>query len=212
MLRFNVLFPDDDLKELNDARATIRMFSIPGGNFQELFMQDYCKRVVREIDGSEIISPNIVESPWLGSIPPYQLSGSGSTLIVLYIQCKNNQHDFYFRSSHIGDKCVPLLFELASQYDVNMWLCHRLKITEEIFNKYPGIMYSIDQDRVMESYEDFEDTWRVLNYQLNKILQERNKEFTEDPEWIAHDKMIAERDLARVLGWDFKWEGTNDSK
>jgi len=60
------------------------------------------RRIIREIDKSEVISSNIIDSPILGPITPLQISGGTKTLLLVYFDRKT--------SSSI----LPILFFVTS--------------------------------------------------------------------------------------------------
>lgn len=54
--------------------------------------------MIKEIDKSDVVGPNLIKSPVLGPIPPQTLSGGVKTLIMI------NQHpDMIFNATHCGD-------------------------------------------------------------------------------------------------------------
>ncbi len=50
--------------------------------------------MIRDIDRSDVVSAGIINSPFLGTIPPSRLSGGGKTLILM-----NFDNDHIFNAS-----------------------------------------------------------------------------------------------------------------
>lgn len=92
-------------------------------------LDDDAIRFVKEIDKSEVKGPNLIESPYLGPISPYWLSGGTKTLI-----CIKNRKDLIFNATACGDNCSPYLLELAEDEDViiNLYYCMDFKEPFEI--------------------------------------------------------------------------------
>ena len=57
--------------------------------------------MVKDIDGSEVKGPRLIDNPFLGPIPSERLSGGVKTLILM-------QHDseHVFNASSCGDNCA----------------------------------------------------------------------------------------------------------
>ena len=86
------------------------------------------KQMVKDIDRSELVSPNLVISPVLGSIPVSRLSGGVKTLIQI-----NNDKDHVYNASACGDNCVPWLLKISEEKDVLLRLGHLMRFPNEGF-------------------------------------------------------------------------------
>ncbi len=86
------------------------------------------KQMVKDIDRSELVSPNLVISPVLGSIPVSRLSGGVKTLIQI-----NNDKDHVYNASACGDNCVPWLLKIAEEKDVLVRLGHLMRFPDKDF-------------------------------------------------------------------------------
>ncbi len=65
-------------------------------------------QMIRAIDGSEVMGPRVIDSPFLGSIPTERLSGSVKTLILM---SKDQEH--MFNASACGDDCAEWILKIA---------------------------------------------------------------------------------------------------
>ncbi len=65
-------------------------------------------RMIKDIDGSDVIGPRVIDSPFLGSISTERLSGGVKTLILM-----KHDHDHVFNASACGDNCAKWILEIA---------------------------------------------------------------------------------------------------
>ena len=73
--------------------------------------------MINDVDGSEVIGAHLIESPYLGPIPPERLSGGVKTLILI-----NNDSNHVFNASACGDNCAKWLLEIGKNKDVTVRL------------------------------------------------------------------------------------------
>ena len=58
-------------------------------------LDDFAKKVIKKVDGSDVIDAQAIKSPVLGIIPPTELSGGVKTLLLLKtarMKCSMLQH------------------------------------------------------------------------------------------------------------------------
>lgn len=70
------------------------------------------KQMVEDVDRSKIIGPHLIDSPFLGPIPPERLSGGVKTLIMID---HDDQH--VFNASACGDNCAKWLLKIGESKD-----------------------------------------------------------------------------------------------
>lgn len=85
----------------------------------EWIVDEFCKKMILDIDKSEVISERIIESPVFGGITPRELSGGVKTLILIY-----NVRDKVFNASTCGDNCAKWLLEMGKISDITINLRH----------------------------------------------------------------------------------------
>jgi hypothetical protein len=85
---------------------------------QEWLSSDWGRRVIREIDSSEYISGEYIESPVFGGIPPSELSTGAKSLIYTKFE------GFPVCAEYFGENCFPLFVELSQMQDVYMTVDH----------------------------------------------------------------------------------------
>ena len=68
--------------------------------------------MIKAVDGSEVIGPRVIDSPFLGSIPTERLSGGVKTLILM-----SKDHDHVFNASACGDNCAEWILKIAKHLE-----------------------------------------------------------------------------------------------
>ena len=82
--------------------------------------------MIRDVDHSEVIGSNLIQSPVLGAISPTQLSGGVKALIL--ISKVRNQ---VFNASRCGDNCAKWLLRIAADKKVVVNLRHLMHFDGE---------------------------------------------------------------------------------
>lgn len=77
------------------------------------------REMILDIDKSEVISENLIQSPVLGAISPSQLSGGVKTLILMA-----NDKSHVFNASTCGDNCAKWILQLGAQEKLIINLRH----------------------------------------------------------------------------------------
>ena len=67
-------------------------------------------QMIKDVDGSDVIGPRVIDSPFLGSIPTERLSGGVKTLILM---SKDQSH--IFNASACGDNCAKWILNIADE-------------------------------------------------------------------------------------------------
>ena len=75
--------------------------------------------MIKDIDKSDVVGPKLIDSPYLGAIPPTQLSGGVKTLILI-----DNDQDHVFNASTCGDNCAKWILKMAEKRKVVINLRH----------------------------------------------------------------------------------------
>ena len=86
--------------------------------------------MIRDVDRSKVIGPQVIESPVLGMITPLQLSGGVKTLLLI-ANDRSNKH--VFNASTCGDNCAKWLLKLAEKRRVVVNLRHLMDFGDEPF-------------------------------------------------------------------------------
>lgn len=86
------------------------------------------KKMIQDVDRSQVLSPRIIDSPVLGSISPLELSGGVKTLIEIY-----KVPDKIFNASNCGDNCAKWILEIGKLQDITINLRHLMDFGEGTF-------------------------------------------------------------------------------
>ena len=91
----------------------------------EWIVDPFVKEMIRDVDGSEVVSAHIIESPVLGAITPKELSGGVKVLILML-----KDDSFVYNLSNCGDNCAKWALEISKDSDVTVFLQHIMKFPE----------------------------------------------------------------------------------
>ena len=84
--------------------------------FQNQYRDDWLtkplsKEIIQDVDKSEVVSANLIDSPVLGAISPKELSGGVKTLLLM----TNDKSGKVFNASTCGDNCAKWILQLGKQ-------------------------------------------------------------------------------------------------
>ena len=80
---------------------------------EEWFNDEFVIEMVKHVDKTIVIGPNLMSSPALGPIPPTRLSGGVKTLICYYMD-----QDFITDLTRMGDNCMDYFVQIARHKDI----------------------------------------------------------------------------------------------
>ena len=83
------------------------------------------KKMILDVDRSEVLGARVIDSPVLGSISPRELSGGVKTLICIY-----KKPERIFNASACGDNCAKWLLEIGKRMNVTINLRHLMDFGE----------------------------------------------------------------------------------
>ena len=92
-------------------------------------LEDLPRQMIHDVDKSEVISENLIQSSRLGPIPPQWLSGGVKTLILIE---HDDQH--VFNASACGQNCAKWLLQIGNRKDVLVRLGYPMDFGKEEFN------------------------------------------------------------------------------
>ena len=92
----------------------------------EWFETDIAKKMIKDVDDSDVLSGECINSPVLGQIPPERLTGGVKTLLLIL-----NEPDRVFNASTCGDNCAKWLLEIGKQKDVTVNLRHMMSFGKD---------------------------------------------------------------------------------
>lgn len=86
------------------------------------------KEMIEDVDGSKVMGARLIDSPFLGPIPPERLSGGVKTLILM-----NFDRQHIFNASACGDNCAPWILKIGREKDLTVRLGYLMDFGEGEF-------------------------------------------------------------------------------
>ena len=87
---------------------------------------ELAKQMIKDVDGSDVVSGECINSSVLGQIPPERLSGGVKTLLLIL-----NEPDRIFNASTCGNNCAKWILEIGKQQDVTINLRHMMSFGKD---------------------------------------------------------------------------------
>lgn len=84
-------------------------------------MDDFAKEIIKDIDSSEVIGPDLIKNDIFGSFSSTDLSAGVKTLLLI-----KNMPNKVFNISNCGDNCAKYLLKLAEDRDIKVTLHHAM--------------------------------------------------------------------------------------
>ena len=86
--------------------------------------------MIKDVDKSEVVGPNLIQSTVLGPIPPKTLSGGVKTLMLF----KFDETGKVFNASACGNNCAKWILKIADSKDLTINLRHIMDFGNGDFN------------------------------------------------------------------------------
>ena len=83
---------------------------------------ELAKKMIKDVDKSEVVGPHLIQSPVLGPISPRELSGGVKTLLLLAFDNSGK----IFNTTACGDNCAKWILEIAQNKDLTISLHHSM--------------------------------------------------------------------------------------
>ena len=120
----------------------------------------YAVSIIKDVDRSDVVSENVIESPVLGSISPLQLSGGVKTLLLMRFDRKH-----FFNASTCGDNCAKWILEIGRIKDVTINLRHMMSFGKDT-------KFEIKVQNGGETVHSMKELVPIANKYLNEMKQE----------------------------------------
>lgn len=128
--------------------------------YEEEWLEDeLAKRMIEDVDKSEVVSAHLIESPVLGPISPRQLSGGVKSLILMAFDDSGK----IFNASAGGDNCAKWILEIAKHKDLTITLHNAMS-----FQNLPIEAEFINDGRYVKNYEEYLDAIIDLRREKNE--------------------------------------------
>ena len=112
------------------------------------------KQMIKDVDGSDVVGPRLIDSPFLGPVPAERLSGGVKTLMLM-----NFDTDHMFNASACGDNCAPWILRIAQNKDLTIRLGYLMD-----FGKDPFDIEIVNIRKVVHSMKELNES--VLDNRL----------------------------------------------
>ena len=115
----------------------------------EWIIDPFSKKVIKDIDKSDVIGPRVIDSPYLGSISVKELSGGVKTLMLMKFVGSGK----IFNASVCGDNCAKWIYEISKEKELTINLHHIMDFSQcEEFRAY-----IINTEKHVYSYQEYLD-------------------------------------------------------
>lgn len=94
----------------------------------EWIVNPMSRQMIADIDGSEVVGPRLINSPFLGAIPAERLSGGVKTLILM-----NFDREHIFNASACGDNCASWILKISEKKELTIRLGYLMNFGEAEF-------------------------------------------------------------------------------
>ena len=118
----------------------------------EWLIDERSKEMVKDVDRSDLVGPNLVVSPVLGSIPVTRLSGGVKTLIQV-----DHDPEHVYNASACGDNCAEWLLRLGEEKDILIRLGHMMHFGRTDYEQIDDGQLNIridNTDEIVHSQEE----------------------------------------------------------
>lgn len=105
----------------------------------------FSQQMIRDVDHSTVVGPHLIDSPFLGAIPPTSLSGGVKTLMLMNFDQKH-----IFNASACGDNCAKWILKIAKKQNLTIRLGYFMD-----FGKEPFEAIVLNNDAKIHSMSDF---------------------------------------------------------
>lgn len=109
---------------------------------------DLAKKMIMDVDQSEVIGPHLIQSPVLGPISPRELSGGVKTLLLLAF----DESGKIFNATACGDNCAKWILKIAQDKDVTISLHHSMN-----FGNGEYAIKILNNGRIVHNQEEWLD-------------------------------------------------------
>ena len=122
------------------------------------------REMIKDIDQSDVVGPNLIQSQILGPIPPVTLSGGVKTLILLL-----KKPEKCYNLNNCGDNCEKWIKAISEIHDINADLQYLLSFDTDFEIKV------LNRNKVITTFREFVDEyvrWKAdCNAKINSEKQ-----------------------------------------
>ncbi len=116
-------------------------------------MDELSRKMIADVDRSDVISARVIDSPVLGPITPRELSGGVKTLILM----AHDNSGKVFNASACGDNCAKWILKIAEQKELTITLHNIMD-----FGDGPFRIHILNTDETVTNMKEF--TYTAIDY------------------------------------------------
>lgn len=124
---------------------------------QSWFQKPLAKEIIQDIDKSEYIRGEYIESPVFGGIPPTSLSTGCKALLLLL-----NEEGIIVSGERMGDNCFKWVLKIAKEKDITITLNHGVDLEEP----FEAVSLNTGK-RITNNLELFEETYGLCDVEVD---------------------------------------------
>lgn len=171
----------------------------------EWLESDLAKRMVLDVDKSKVIAPYCIESPVLGQISPFMLSGGVQNLLMMLNFPEDLNIEFWGQAC--GENCEKWIYEIAKTKNIVLRLTNMMTFDDVDTFDIP-IMVHLRSGETVEVHnslelleieifhaDDFEavDYWAIQQARKEEERKKRNEEVKrQEEERLKNDPIYRE--------------------
>lgn len=140
----------------------------------EWFLDSEVQQMVKDVDKTEWVAGRYFESPILGPISPYELSGGVKGLILVSQYVPENRRPVAYSSGIWGDNCVEWLCKLSFTHDFYLVFTHPFGCDPIVSRKWPLCAQKYDAtDWNTPCFHTWDDVWyyRLYNKDIFGVVE-----------------------------------------
>ena len=131
------------------------LVDIPGyfdGVFEDgWIISDISKKIIKEVDKSNVLYARVIDSPVLGPITPREISGGAKGLILMAHD--DDMLDRYFYGEQFGDNTLPLMLEISKTRDIKVALNHIFRFPKDM----DAPILIENSNKIIKSYDEYDE-------------------------------------------------------
>ena len=139
----NIWYRGGDIKVMTDAPDYFDVAFRP-----EWFEDDLVKKMIKDVDKSDVVSERLIQSPVLGPISVKEISGGVKTLILMAFDDSGR----IFNASACGNNCAKWILEIGKQKELIVNLRHIMDFGDNEFE-----IKILNKNQIVHNMEEFID-------------------------------------------------------
>lgn len=128
----------------------------------EWIESDFGRAVIKDVDKSTVIAGQIIDSPFLGVIPPEKLSGGVKRLLFMKFE---GTEERVMSITGCGDNCSKWIQRIGAERDLDVQLGYPMTFSDS----EPFPIYIKNLDRICNNYQEYRYAYGEILCMENKL-------------------------------------------